>query len=126
MKKCAFCAKEITYHEYYCSDDCQIDANNYYDKKEKYQKVFSVINGIFVLGIGIFIFLYSLIPAAGVIGAASCMIILGVTYLLLPFPVDTMIERFKLKKAIFLTRVVAMIVLFLGILALVLFLTGVL
>ena len=126
MKKCAYCAKEIGYHDYYCCDDCQIGANNYYDKKEKYQKVFSVINGIFVLGVGICIFLYSFLPGGGAGGLALCLIVLGVTDLLLPFPADIMIEKFKLKKAVFLTRVIAGVVLLLGILTLILLLAGIL
>ena len=126
MKKCAYCAKEISYHEYYCCDECQIGANNFFDKKERFQKFFMVINGVFVIGIGIFLFLFAILPEVSAIGISSCLLILGVTYMLLPFPVDTMIERFKLKKAIFLTRIIAGILLALGVLVLVLFLTGVL
>ena len=126
MKQCAYCAKEISYHELYCSDECQIGANRFYDMREKFQKFFAVINGVFVLGIGICLFLYSLVPAAGAIGIASCLIILGVTYLFIPLPVDTMIEKFKLKKAIFITRIIAAVLLALGFLTLALYLFGVL
>lgn len=125
MKKCAYCAKEISYHEMYCCDECQIGANEFFEKRDKFQKLFSVINAIFVLGIGIFIFVYSFLRPVGAIGVSSCMLILGVTYFLLPFPVDPMIERFKLKKAIFITKCIAGVLFALGVLALVLFLTGV-
>ena len=125
MKKCAFCAKEISYHEYYCCDECQIGANNFFEKRDKFQKLFSIVNAIFVLGIGIFIFLYSFVRPVGALGASACLLILGVTYWLLPFPVDAMIEKFKLKKAIFITRCIAGVLFVLGVAALVLFLTGV-
>ena len=120
MKRCAYCAKEIGYHEYYCCDECQIGANEFFDKREKFQKPFSLINGVFVIGIGIFIFLYSFLPQAGAIGVTACLLILGVTYFLLPFPVDLMIEKFGLKKAIFLTRIIAGVLFALGIATLVL------
>lgn len=126
MKKCGYCAKEISYHEMYCCDDCQIEANRYYDKKEKFQKFFSFINGVFVLGVGIFIFLYSFDSDVGAIGAASCMMILGLTDLLLPFPIESMIEKYKLKKAVFITRIIAACVIGVGAAVLILCLCGVL
>ena len=125
MKKCAYCAKEISYHEMYCGNDCQIGANKFYDKKEKFQKLFAVINGVCVLGIGILIFLYSFLPDAGAIGISACLLILGVTYFLLPFPVESMVEKCKLKKAVFLTRCIACGVFALGAAALALYLLGV-
>ena len=125
MKQCAYCAKEISYHEMYCCDECQIGANQLDEKKEKFQKLFSVINGVCVLGIGIFIFLYSFLRDAGAIGVTACLLILGVTYFLLPFPVDTMVAKFKLKKAIFLTKCLAVFLFALGVAGLLLYLFGV-
>ena len=37
MKKCEYCAKEISYHEMYCCYECQNSANKYYDLKDKFQ-----------------------------------------------------------------------------------------
>lgn len=125
MKQCAYCAKEISYHELYCGDDCQIGANRFYEKKEKFQKLFAVVNGVCVLGVGIFIFLYSFLRDAGAIGGSACLMILGVTYFLLPFPVESMIEKFKLKKAVFLTKCIAGVVFALGAAALILYIAGV-
>ena len=114
MKKCSYCAKEISYHEMFCCDECESSYFAFYDKRDKFQKFFSVINGIFVLGIGICIFLYSFMPTVGLIGGGSCMTILGVMYLLLPFPPDVFIEKQKLKKAIFITRIIAGVILAIG------------
>ena len=114
MKKCGYCAKEISYHEMFCCDECESSYFNFYDKRDKFQKFFSLINGIFVLGIGICIFLYSFMPTVGLIGGGSCMTILGVMYLFLPFPPDVFIEKQKLKKAIFITRIIAGVILAIG------------
>ncbi len=115
MKKCEYCAKEISYHEMYCSDECQNSAFAFYDKRDKFQKLFSVINGIFVLAIGVSIFLYAFMPEVGLLGAGVSLTVLGVMYLFLPFPADIFIERKKLKKAILLTRIIAAILLAIGI-----------
>ena len=123
MKKCEYCAKEISYHEMYCSDECQNKANKFYEKREKYQKVFSVINGIFVLAIGICIFLYAFTSGIGSIGAAVSMIILGVMYLFLPFPPEIIIHKFKLKKAIFISRVIAGILILIAVIVFILHFT---
>lgn len=114
MKKCEYCAKEISYHEMYCSDECQDNAFSFYDMREKFQKFFSVINGIFVLAIGISIFLFSFMPSAGLIGGGTSLTVLGVMYLFLPFPPDIMIEKYKLKKALFITRIIAGVLLAIG------------
>ena len=124
MKKCAYCAKEIDYHEMYCSDECQADANAFYDMRQKNQSAFSALNGICVIGIGICFFLYAFLPAAAVIAGAACTLILGAMYLLLPFPADVMIEKYKLKKALFLTRCVAGGLLFIGAAVLILHFVG--
>lgn len=125
MKKCDFCAKEISYHEMFCSDECQDKTNQFYEMREKYQKPFAVINGIFVLIIGICIFLYSFTRGIGAIGGASALLILGVMYFFLPFPPDVMIHKYKLKKSILITKIIAGILFFLGILVLILYFTNV-
>ena len=125
MKKCEYCAKEISYHEMFCSDECQNASNKFYEMREKYQKPFSVINGIFVLAIGICIFLYAFTKGIGAIGASVSMIILGVMYLFLPFPPEIMIHKFKLKKAIFLSRVIAGALILIAAVVLILYFTNV-
>ena len=109
----------------YCGDECQNGANLFYDLREKYQKPFSVFNGIFVLAIGICLFLYSFARDIGAIGGASSLLILGLIYFFLPFPPEVMIHKYQLKKSIFITRIIAGVLFFLGILVLIFYLTGV-
>ena len=125
MKKCEYCAKEISYHEFYCSDECQNAANAFFEMREKFQKPFSVINAIFVIAIGICIFLYAFSSNIGAVGAAVSMLILGVMYFFLPFPPDIMIHKYKLKKAILITKIIAGILFLLGVIVLILHFTGI-
>ena len=120
MKKCEFCGKEISYHEMYCSEECQKNAKTYYKMQYKYQGGFGVINGIFVMAIGIGIFLYALVPNAGVFVASFSMIVLGFLYYFLPFAPDVMIRKYQLKKSIMITRLIALALLTLGFLAILL------
>ncbi len=125
MKKCEYCAKEISYHEMYCSDECQDGANKYYELREKYQKPYSIINGIFVIAVGICIFLYSFMRDVGAIGGGSALVILGIMYFLLPFAPDVMIHKYKLKKSILITKIIAAVVFAIGVTVLILYFTGV-
>ena len=125
MKKCEYCAKEISYYEMYCQDECQTKANRFYDLKEKFQKPFSILNGVFVLALGIFLFVYSFARGIGAIGGSVSLMILGITYLFLPFPPEVMIQKYKLQKSIKITRIIAAALLGLGILVMILFLTNV-
>ena len=125
MKKCEYCAREISYHEMYCCDECQNGANRFYDLREKFQKPYAVINGIFVIAIGICIFLYSFLRDVGALGAAGSLIILGIMYFFLPFPPDVMIQKYKLKKSIKITKIIAAVIFALGAIVLILYLTNV-
>ena len=125
MKQCPYCAKEIGYHEYYCCDECQKNSNDFFDLREKRQTVFSIFNGICVLGIGINIFLYAFVPDVAIIAGSVCAMILGAMYFFLPFPAEVMIEKFKLKKALFITRIVAVVLFVIGATLLLLHLFGI-
>ena len=46
MKKCEFCGKQISYFDQYCDDECHIKANKFYEKGERFGKLFAVINMI--------------------------------------------------------------------------------
>ena len=125
MKKCEYCAKEISYHEMYCCDECQNKANRFYELREKFQKPYAVINGIFVIAIGICIFLYSFLRDVGALGGSISLIILGIMYFFLPFPPEIMIHKYKLEKSVKITKILAAIIFALGIIVLVLYLTKV-
>lgn len=114
MKKCDYCAKEISYFDQYCSNDCHIRANKYYETEEKFGKIFSVINAICVFGIPVGIFLFSFAKLVGALIAAGSCVILGIMLILLPFPTEGMISKFKLKKAMKITRIVGIVVIGLG------------
>ena len=107
----------------YCCDECHTQANRFFEKREKYQKPFAVINGIFVLLIGISIFLYSLYRDLGVILGSSSLLILGIMFFFLPFPPEVIIHKYKLKKSIFITKIIAGVVFLLGAIVLILYIT---
>ena len=75
MKKCEFCGKQISYFDQYCDDECHIKANKFYEKGERFGKLFAVIN---------------------------------------------MISKFKIRKAVKITRMIGGAVIFLGVLILLL------
>ena len=115
MKKCEFCAKEITYHEIYCCDECQTKANKFYDIREKISTIMGIINGVSVMSIGIGLFIYSMFKEIGAYMVAIPPVILGILFLLFPIPADVMIQKYKIKKAIDITRIIAVLLLAFGI-----------
>lgn len=123
MKTCDYCNKEISYYDMYCSDDCQKNANDFYDLRDKYTKMFAILNGIFVLSIGIGIFAFSLIPALGAWMITISLLILGILYFFLPFPPELFLHKYKIKKSIKICKIIAIILFVLGVTALILTLT---
>jgi predicted nucleic acid-binding Zn ribbon protein len=118
MKKCEYCAKEISYHEQYCSDDCHINANKYYEKSEKFARPFYILSTICVIGIPIGLFLFSFIKVPGAFIASACSAILGVMILIAPMPTEGMIRKNKIKKAVKKTRILGIAMLVLAVLIL--------
>lgn len=115
MKKCEYCAKEISYHEQYCSIDCHAEANKYYEKCEKFGKLFSIINGICVFGIPIGLFVSTFLRLPGTIIALVSCVVLGIMLILLPFPTDSMISKHKLQKAMKITKILGICVIAFGV-----------
>lgn len=115
MKQCEYCGKSISYHDQYCSDECQIAANQYYSKTEKFAKPFMIVNTVCVFGIPIGIFLMSIQRMVGASVAAACCVILGIMLLIFPFATDGMIRKFKIGMATRVTRIVGICTIVLGI-----------
>lgn len=120
MKKCEYCAKEISYFDQYCSDECQKKAVEFYDMREKYTKVFSVINVICVFSIPVGLFLLSFTQVVGFTMLSLGMFFLGIMIMLLPFPVENMISSMKIKKAVKVTRFIGLGLMILGLIFLIL------
>lgn len=117
MKRCDYCGKEITYHQMYCDDTCEDSANRFYETRDKIEKLIGIINGISVLSIGIGLFIFSLERTIGSYMISIPLLVLGLLFLLFPIPADVMINKHKIKKSIKITRIIASIVLALGIIA---------
>ncbi|HCA04436.1 MAG TPA: hypothetical protein DEO32_00910 [Ruminococcaceae bacterium] len=116
MKQCEFCAKEISYEEMYCCDECEKQVLQYYERSERFAKPFSMINVVCLFGIMGGMFLFPLAKVFGAVIAIVCCAVLGVLLLLLPFPTESMIKKFKLKKAMKITRIVGIGMMVLGLL----------
>lgn len=101
----------------YCDDKCENSANKYYDMRDKIQTIMSIINGVGVMSIGIGIFVFSFLKAVGAYMVAIPLVILGILYLLFPVPADVMIQKYKIEKSVKLTRIIAVVLLVLGIIA---------
>lgn len=117
MKKCEYCAKEISYHQMYCGDDCQNGANDFYDMRDKISKIMGIINGIGVMSIGIGIFVFSFLREVGAFMIAIPLVILGILFFFFPVPADVMIQKYKIEKSVKTTRIIAIVLLMLGIIA---------
>ncbi len=117
MKKCEYCAKEISYHQMYCCDDCQTNANKFYDMRDSITKIMSILNGVCVMSIGIGLFVFSFFNQVGAYMVAIPLVILGILYIFFPIPADVMIQKNKIQKAVKTTRIIGIILLVLGIIS---------
>ena len=116
MKKCDYCAKEISYFDQFCCEECQRRTIAFHRRAERFSKLFTVVNTICVFGIPVGLFLASFVPPAGVTIATLSCTGLGLMLILLPFPTEGMIRKHKLQKAIKMSRIFGGIVIGLGVL----------
>lgn len=119
MKRCEFCGKEISNFERYCSDDCQREANRYYDYSSKFARLYYSLCMVFTIGMTIGLFLMSFAHWVGGLMAVACCVLLGVLLLILPMPTEGMIKKHQIKKAKFLARIFGFCVLGLAVLILI-------
>ena len=101
MKKCDYCAKEITYFEQYCCEECERKTVRYHLFNERFSKLFLIVNTICVFGIPV--------------GLAVTPIFTSMAMMILPFPTEGMIRKHKLKKAINISRIFGGAVMLLGV-----------
>lgn len=105
MKQCEYCAKEISYHDLYCCEDCENKSTEYFAKRAKLQTLISAVNigGTCMIAIGIFLFAINNTIGALLMAAGSLAV--GIITLILPCPTDNMIKKNKLKKAMSFVRI---------------------
>lgn len=120
MKKCNFCAKEISYHEMFCSKDCEASYNKYFAKRAKLQKLLSTSNILGTCLIAVSIFVIPLQNFVGLLMMAIGGFAVGLVTLLLPTPTDNMVKKHKLQKAINIVKVLGIILIVFGLCALIL------
>ncbi len=114
MKKCDYCAKEISYDDMYCCDECEKLTKQYYERSDRFAKPFSMINVVCLFGVMAGLFLFPMAKPFGAGLSIVCCAALGILLLLLPFPTESMIKKFKIQKAIRITRYVGLGMMFLG------------
>ena len=105
MKKCNFCAKEISYHEMFCSNDCENSYNKYFAKRAKLQKLLSTSNILGTCLIAVSIFVIPLQNYVGLLMMALGGFSVGLVTFLLPTPTDNMVNKHKLQKAIKIVKI---------------------
>ena len=120
MKQCQYCAKEISYHQIYCSKECEQLSEEYYHRRVKFQKLISIcyITGTVALALAIFIF-----PLVNIAGAALGIyggFATGLITLFIPTATDNIIQKYKIKKSMTIVRVFGLVLVAVGIAATVL------
>lgn len=119
MKKCEYCAKEISYHDLYCCEDCENKATEYFAKRAKLQTLISAVNIVGTCMIAVGIFLFAITNLVGALLMATGSLSVGIMTLLLPCPTDNMIKKNKLKKAMSFVRLFSIVLFAFGIGALI-------
>ncbi|MBQ2943430.1 MAG: hypothetical protein IJD93_01840 [Ruminococcus sp.] len=119
MKKCEYCAKEISYHDLYCCEDCENKATEYFAKRAKLQALISAVNIVGTCIIAVGIFLFAITNLVGALLMATGSLSVGIMTLLLPCPTDNMIKKNKLKKAMSFVRLFSIVLFAFGIGALI-------
>ena len=106
MKQCEYCAKELdSYHIQYCRDtDCEERAMSFYEKRNKTENAFGVINIVGVVAIMIGLIMAVFVPVVGNIVTAGAVLALAVTIVLMPFAPESFYKKWKIKKSCVMVR----------------------
>ena len=124
MKRCDYCGKEISYHLQYCCDECSENALNFYKNEKRFKNIFGFINVISIVSLMIACFIALLFSAKiALITAGIALLVMGIGVFSFPMPTLNQLKKQKIKKAIFSTRIIGIILAVLGI---VLFIFGIL
>lgn len=109
MRQCEYCAKELSsYHLQYCENtDCEERAVAFYEKRNKTEKIFGIINVICMIAIMLGLFLDLFKPSLGNIIAAAGFFAMGVLVFILPFGPDSFYKSYRIKKTTIIVRIVA-------------------
>lgn len=107
MKKCEYCGRELeSYHLMYCRDsDCEKKAERFYERRQKTETVFGVINiaGVVVIMIGLIMAVFS--PVVGNFLVAGALVVLGVTIIAMPYAPESFYKKWRIKKTGNIVRV---------------------
>ncbi|MCR5636304.1 MAG: hypothetical protein K6F76_03880 [Clostridiales bacterium] len=115
MKKCDYCGKEISNFEMYCCDMCEQKALKYYKNEKKFRNIFGFFDVVCIVSILIFCFAALLFSAkVALIGSGVSLVVLGLAVAVFPMPTLNQISRFKIKKAVFTTRLCGFILIGFG------------
>jgi predicted nucleic acid-binding Zn ribbon protein len=117
MKRCEYCGKEISYHQQYCDEDCQREAIKFYDFREKFSMLFGIINCICLFAIPIGAIAFAFVDYLGLSIIACALLILGITVFFMPFPVENMLDKRKIKDAVKFTKILGIVLFCFGAIA---------
>lgn len=108
MKKCEYCAKELeSYHLMYCKDaNCETLALKFYERRNKFEKTFGIINitGVIAIMGGLIAAMFT--PVIGNLIVSAALLLLGITAIILPFAPESFYKQYRIKKTTFLVRLV--------------------
>lgn len=116
MKQCDYCGQEITYDLQYCCEQCESNALKYYKNEKRFRNIFGFINAVSIICVMIACFMALLFSTKiAMITAGIALIILGFAVFIFPMPTLNQIKKQKIKKAIFSTKIIGIILSLLGI-----------
>ena len=104
MKCCDYCGKEISYFDQYCCEDCKLKAEQYFQRENKQKGIFGICSIIGVIGCFAGGFLGVIVPEVGLIIFTIALFIIGTSFFLFPLPVLNFVKKYKIKKAVKITK----------------------